>query len=129
MLTRIKMSLMLSFVFALLTPLFLFRSLAAADPVEITGIVLVVDLFESYDTAAVMIAGDDGEMYAVSSDDKGMELMRLENKTVKVTGTVAINENGGKSITVERYEILREYLDDNLRVESEKGPVLRTITI
>jgi hypothetical protein len=42
--------------------------------------------------------------------------MSHENKTVKVIGTVAINENGGKSITVERYEILKEHLDDNLRV-------------
>jgi hypothetical protein len=123
------MSLILCFVFALLNLLIPLQSRAAADFVEITGIVLVVDLFESYDTEAVMIAGDDGEMYAVSIDEKGMELMRHENKTVKVIGTVAINENGGKNITVERYEILKDYLDDNLRVETRNGPVSNTTTI
>ena len=97
MLLKIKPSLLQVCVLALIAILCVDRSRAATEIVEITGIVLVVYLFEDYGTAAVMIAGDDGEMYAVSGDDKRIELIRHENKTVKVIGTVPINENGGKN--------------------------------
>ena len=129
MLLKIKPSLLQICVLALIAILWVDRSRAATEMVEITGIVLVVDLFEGYSTTAVMIAGDDGEMYAVSSDDKRTELIRHENQTVKVIGTVAITENGGKTIAVERYEILEEYMKDNLRGESGNGPVSNTTTI
>ncbi len=118
---RIKLSLMLCFVSALLTFLCPFRTRAAADLVEITGIILVVNLFEDYDMAAVMISGDDGEMYAVSNNDRGTDLLRHENQTVKVIGTVAINENGGKTLTVERYIILEGYLKNSFNVESRRS--------
>ncbi len=129
MLPKIKPYLLQVCVLALIAILCVDRSRAATEIVEITGIILVVDLFEGYSTAAVLIAGDNGEMYAVSSDEKRIELIRHENKTVKVIGTVAINENGGKTIEVERYEILEEYLKDNLRGESRNGGVSNTTTI
>ena len=47
-------------------------------------------------------------MYAIAIDGKCVELMGHENKLVKVIGTVAIDKNGGKTLTVKHYEVLKD---------------------
>jgi hypothetical protein len=82
---------------------------ATSGEVEITGVIFLPDSPDVADEYPVLFAGEDGEMYAVSIDGKCVELMGHENKFVKVIGTVAINKNGGKTLTVKRYEILKDW--------------------
>ena len=82
---------------------------AATGEVEITGVIFLPDAPDVAEDYPVVLAGEDGELYAVSIDGKCVELMDHENKLVKVTGTVAIDKNGGKSITVKHYEILKDW--------------------
>ncbi len=81
---------------------------ATSGEVEITGVVFLPESPDVADEYPVLLAGEDGEMYAVSIDGKCVELMNHENKFVKVIGTVAINKNGGKTITVKHYEVLKD---------------------
>jgi hypothetical protein len=76
---------------------------------EITGVIFIPDSPDVADMYPVILAGEDGEMYAISIDGKCVELIEHENKFVKVIGTVAIDKNGGKTITVKHYEVLKEW--------------------
>jgi hypothetical protein len=71
---------------------------ATTGEVEITGVIF-----------PVVLAGEDGEMYAISIDGKCVELIEHENKFVKLIGTVAIGKSGGKTITVKHYEVLKDW--------------------
>lgn len=82
---------------------------ATSGEVEITGVIFLPTSPDVADEYPVLLAGEDGEMYAVSIDGKCVELMDHENKFVKVIGTVAINKNGGKTLTVKHYEVLKDW--------------------
>ena len=81
---------------------------ATTGDMEIIGVIFVPDSPDVADVYPVVFAGEDGEMYAISIDGKCVELIEHENKFVKVIGTVAIDQNGGKTITVKQYEVLKE---------------------
>jgi hypothetical protein len=82
---------------------------ATTGEVEIVGVVFLPNSPDVEEMYPVVLAGEDGEMYAISIDGKCVELIEYENKFVKVVGTVAIDQNGGKTITVKRYEVLEEW--------------------
>jgi hypothetical protein len=82
---------------------------ATTQEVEIVGVVFLPGSPDVEEMYPVVLAGEDGEMYAISIDGKCVELIEHENKFVKVIGTVAIDQNGGKTITVKRYEVLEEW--------------------
>ena len=103
-------SLQMAFFFAaVINLIFAFRLLAAFGEVEITGVIFIPQCPDVADVYPVVLAGEDGEMYAVSIDGKCVELIEHENKFVKVIGTVAIDKNGGKTITVKHYEVLKDW--------------------
>ena len=81
---------------------------ATSGEVEITGVIFLPDSPDVADEHPVFLVGKDGELYAVSIDGKCVELLDHENKFVKVIGTVAINKNGGKTLTVKHYELLKD---------------------
>ena len=81
---------------------------AATGEVEITGVIFVPDSLDVEDVDPVVLAGEDGEMYGISINEKGMELAQHENKLVRVNGTLIISKKGRKSITVTHYEVLKE---------------------
>lgn len=82
---------------------------ASFEEVEITGVIFIPESPDVQDMYPVILAGEDGEMYAVSVNAKCVELLDHENKFVKVIGTVAIDKNGGKTITVKHYEVLKDW--------------------
>ena len=80
---------------------------ATSGEVEITGVIFIPESPDVAEEYPVVLAGEDGEMYAISIDAKCVELLDHENKFVKVIGTVAIDKNGGKTLTVKHYEVLK----------------------
>jgi hypothetical protein len=82
---------------------------ATTEEVEIVGVVFLPGSPDVEEMYPVVLAGEDGEMYAISIDGKCVELIEHENEFVKVIGTVAIDQNGGKTIKVKRYEVLKEW--------------------
>jgi hypothetical protein len=82
---------------------------ATTGEVEITGLIFLPDSPDVEDVYPVVLAGEDGEMYAISIDGKCVELIEHENKFVKLIGTVAIDKNGGKTIKVKHYEVLKDW--------------------
>ena len=82
------------------TPIF-----AATEDVEITGTVFVSEWDANNNATAVVIATEEGEEIVVSNSGKGMELLKLDEKSVTATGTIAIAENGTKTIKVTKYMI------------------------
>jgi hypothetical protein len=82
---------------------------AITGEVEIVGVVFLPGSPDVEEMYPVVLAGEDGEMYAISIDGKCVELIEHENEFVKVIGTVAIDQNGGKTIKVKRYEVLKEW--------------------
>ena len=82
---------------------------ATTGEVEIVGVIFLPDSPEVEEMYPVVLAGEDGEMYAISIDAKCVELIEHENKFVKIIGTVAIDQSGGKTITVRHYEVLEEW--------------------
>jgi hypothetical protein len=82
---------------------------ATTEEVEIVGVVFLPGSPDVEELYPVVLAGEDGEMYAISIDGKCVELIEHENEFVKVIGTVAIDQNGGKTLTVKHYEVLKEW--------------------
>ena len=81
---------------------------ATAGPVvgevSITGTVYADDWDHEGKVTLVVIETPDGELYYVSDDAKGKELLKLVDKNVKVTGV--IDDTGGeRTITVMSYEV------------------------
>lgn len=79
---------------------------AETDEVEITGTVYAIDRDENNNVTAAVLATDEGEEIVVVNSGKGMELLLLDEKTVKATGMIAKDEDGNKTITVTKYIIL-----------------------
>ena len=46
------------------------------------------------------------EEYFVASTEKGYRLLKLKDETVEVTGVVAVDEDGNKTIFVKRYRVI-----------------------
>ena len=90
-------------VFAIVTLLGAVPLFAATEEVEIIGTVFGTAWDANDNATAVIIATDDGEEIAVSNSGKGTELLKLEDKNVKVSGFIAEDEGGKKTITVTRY--------------------------
>ena len=80
---------------------------AATEEVEITGTVWASDWDADDNVTAVVIETDEGEAIGVSNSGKGLELLKLEEKKVMVTGSLATDQDGNKTITVTKY-ILQE---------------------
>ena len=93
-------------VLAMVTLLCVPSLFAATDEVEITGTVYAIDRDENSNVTAVVLATDDGEEIVVVNSGKGMELLQLDEKTVKATGMIANDVDGNKTITVTKYIIL-----------------------
>ncbi len=72
---------------------------------SITGTVYADDWDDKGNVTLVVIETADGELYYVSEDTKGKELLKLVEKNVKVTGVVE-DAGGEKIITVVSYEIM-----------------------
>ena len=109
---KLKKNLVVKVLFvSLIVSLVCVASLSATfGEVEITGVIFIPKSPDVADVYPVVLAGEDGEMYAISIDGKCVELIEHENKFVKVIGTVAIDKDGGKTITVKHYEILKDLL-------------------
>lgn len=108
---KLKKNLIVRMLFvSLIVSLVCVASLSATGgEVKIIGVIFLPDSPDVEDVYPVVLAGEDGEMYAVSIDGKCVELIDHENKFVKVIGTVAIDKNGGKTITVKHYEVLKDW--------------------
>ena len=88
---------------AIITMACSFPVFAATDEVEITGTVFALEWDSDDNVTAVLIATEEGEEITVSNMGKGVELLKLEEKTVKATGRIDTDEEGRKTITVTRY--------------------------
>jgi hypothetical protein len=103
MMLRKKTLLRVLCVLAIVTLLGAVPLFAATEEVEIIGTVFGTAWDANDNATAVMIATEDGEEIAVSNSGKGMELLKLEEKSVKASGSIAQDEGGMKTITVNRY--------------------------
>ncbi len=105
MMLRKKTLLRVLCVFAILTLLGAVPLFAATEEVEITGTVWASAWDANDNVTAVVIETDEGEAIAVSNSGKGVELLKLDEKKVMVTGSIATDEEGNKTITVTKYII------------------------
>ena len=80
-------------------------AVSTAAEESITGTVYADDWDDKGNVTLVVIETADGELYYVSEDAKGKELLKLVEKDVKVTGVVE-DAGGEKIITVVSYEIM-----------------------
>ena len=94
-------------VFVIVTLLGAVPLFAATEEVEIIGTVFGTAWDADDNATAVIIATEDGEQIAVSNSGKGIELLKLEDKSVKAMGFIAQDEGGMKTITVNKY-VLQE---------------------
>ena len=78
---------------------------AAMGEEDIVGTVFASEWDANDNVTAVVIATEEGEEIAVSPSGKGMELLKLDEKNVKATGSIATDEEGRKTITITRYII------------------------
>jgi hypothetical protein len=74
----------------------------------ITGIVTPTDWDEKGNVVAVVVSSPSEEEYLIASDELGEELMELCGAQVMVTGVVANDKSGKKTIAVKKYELLEE---------------------
>lgn len=105
MMLRKKTLLRVLCVFAILTLLGAVPLFAATEEVEITGTVWASAWDANDNVTAVVIETDEGEAIAVSNSGKGVELLKLDEKKVMVTGSIATDEEGNKTIRVTKYII------------------------
>ena len=80
---------------------------ANADEATITGIVVAADWDDKDKAIAVSIETDD-ELYYVSDNPIGKQLLELLDKKVTVTGIVGEDKDGNRTITVKSYKIQSE---------------------
>ena len=78
---------------------------AATEEVEIAGTVFASEWDANDNVTAVVIATEEGEEIAVATSGKGMELLKLEEKNVKATGSVVTDEEGRKTVNITKYII------------------------
>jgi len=100
---RKKILLRVLCVLAIVTLLGAVPLFAATEEVEIIGTVFGTAWDTNDNATAVVIATEDGEEIAVSNSGKGTELLKFEEKNVKASGFIALDEEGKKTITVTRY--------------------------
>ena len=100
---RKKILLRVLCVLAIVTLLGAVPLFAATAEVEITGTVWASDWDANDNVTAVVIETDEGEAIGVSSSGKGLELLKFEEKKVMVTGSIATDKDGNKTITVTKY--------------------------
>ena len=79
--------------------------LFAAAEQEIAGTVFAAEWDAKDNVTAVVIATEEGEEIAVSNTGMGKELLNLEEKNVKATGSLVTDEEGRKTITITKYII------------------------
>jgi hypothetical protein len=89
-------------IFALVGSLPVF---AATDEVEIAGTVFASEWDANDNVTAVVIATEEGEEIAVSPSGKGKELLKLEERNVKATGSIVTDQEGRKTINITKYMI------------------------
>ena len=92
-------------VFAALTLVCVAPLLAATDEVELNGMIYASEWDDSGNVTAVVIETEEGEEIAVSKSGKGLELLKLEDRLVKVSGMITSDDDGNKTITITRYLI------------------------
>ncbi len=68
-------------------------TVSAADEVTIVGWVAGKDLVAA-----------DGNVYTIAENEKGKELVKLDDKKVKAVGTIEAKGEGYKTFTVSSYE-------------------------
>ena len=90
-------------VLAIVTLLGAVPLLAATEEVEIIGTVFGIAWDANDNATAVIIATEDGEEIAVSNSGQCTDLLKLEEKNVKASGFIALDEQGMKTITVNKY--------------------------
>ena len=78
---------------------------AATEEVEIAGTVFASEWDANDNVTAVVIATEEGEEIAVANSGKGVELLKFEEKNVKVSGSVVMDEQGRKTINITKYII------------------------
>ena len=105
MMLRKKTLLRVLCVLAIVTSLGAAPLSAATEEVEIIGTVFATAWDANDNATAVIIATEDGEEIAVSNSGKGTDLLKLEEKNVKASGFIALDEQGMKTITVNRYTL------------------------
>jgi hypothetical protein len=105
MMLRKKTLLRVLCVLAIVTLLGTVPLFAATEEIEIIGTVFGTAWDANDNVTAVVIETDGGEAIGVSSSGKGVELLKLEEKKVMVTGSIATDEDGNKTITVTKYMI------------------------
>jgi hypothetical protein len=76
---------------------------AATDEVEISGTIFASEWDANDNVTAVVIATEEGEEIAVAPSGKGMELLKLEEKNVKATGSIVTDQEGRKTIKITKY--------------------------
>jgi len=76
---------------------------AATEEVEIAGTVFASEWDAKDNVTAVVIATEEGEEIAVSPSGKGTELLKLEEKNVKATGSIVTDQEGRKTINITKY--------------------------
>ena len=76
---------------------------AATEEVEIAGTVFASEWDAKDNVTAVVIATEEGEEIAVSPSGKGTELLKLEEKNVKATGSIVTDQEGRKTIKITKY--------------------------
>jgi phage FluMu protein gp41 len=76
---------------------------AATEEVEIAGTVFASEWDANDTVTAVVIATEEGEEIAVSPSGRGMELLKLEERNVKATGSIVTDQEGRKTINITKY--------------------------
>lgn len=107
MMLKKKILLRVLCILAIVTLLGAVPLFAATEKVEIIGTVFGTEWDANDNATAVVIATEDGEEIAVSNSGKGIELLKLEEKNVKASGFIVLDEEGKKTITINQY-VLQE---------------------
>jgi hypothetical protein len=105
MLLRKKILLPVLSILAIVSLMGAVQLFAATEEVEIAGTVFASEWDANDNVTAVVIATEEGEEIAVSNSGKGKELLKLEEKNVKATGSIVTDEEGRKTITITKYII------------------------
>jgi hypothetical protein len=92
-------------VFAALSLVCVAPLLAATDEVELNGMIYASEWDDNGNVTAVVIETEGGEEIAVSKSGKGLELLKLEDRLVTVSGMITSDHDGNKTITITRYLI------------------------
>ena len=103
MLLRKKVMLSILCVLAIVALMGSLPMFAATEEVEIAGTVFASEWDANDNVTAVVIATEEGEEIAVSHSGKGMELLKLEEKNVKASGSIVTDQEGRKTINITKY--------------------------